>query len=89
MDFEICICAAVMAEDGSIYRGHRHGHAMQACRDAGKLLIADGKKQQGFITSENRYVSREMGRKLQEAAGIESADPEGYRYDILFSEDLY
>lgn len=44
---------------------------------------------EGFITSKNRYVSREEGKKLQEKAGIKSADKNGYRHKTLFSEDLY
>ena len=43
---------------------------------------------QGFITSKNRYVTRAEGLKLQKAAGIPSADPEGYGSE-LYSEDLY
>ena len=77
---------------------------MQAMRDemgwemTGKELhafyIGDGKNgggkmEQGFITSKNRYVSREEGRKLQDEAGIKSIDKDGYRYNTLFSEDLY
>ncbi len=85
---EVVVCSAVMASDGSIYRGHRHGHAMQAVRDEGKELMKD-ERQQGFITTNNRYVSREEGRKLQDRAGIPSADKDGYRGKTLFSEDLY
>jgi hypothetical protein len=98
MEKEICICAAVKAGN-KIWRGHRHGHAMQAMRDemswkmTGEQLydfyIGDNKMSQGFITSENRYVEREEGRKLQDAAGIKSADKNGYRANTLFSEDLY
>lgn len=87
-DPEIIICAAVKAEDGSIFRGHRHGDCMLTINRAG-LKLWPGIEQQGFITSRNRYVLREEGRKLQDAAGIPSADKEGYRYNTLFSEDLY
>jgi len=45
--------------------------------------------EQGFVTSKNRYVSREEGRSLQEAAGIKSAGKDGYRGNTLYSEDLY
>lgn len=85
---EICICAAVKTTSGRIIRGHRHG-------DCIKAIIARGLKPsgsidaQGFITSKNRYVTREVGRKLQDAAGIPSASPEGYMPGTLFSEDLY
>lgn len=61
---------------------------MQTARDMGKELI-ETNEQQGFITSRNRYVLREEARSLQEAAGLPSVDPGGYRYNILFSEDLY
>lgn len=85
---EFCICAAVKATDGSIYRGHRHGNCLEAIRQEGKEMERK-RDSQGFITSTGRYVDREEGRKLQDAAGIPSADKEGYRGDTLFSEDLY
>lgn len=85
---EICICAAVKTTTGLIIRGHRHSDALSAMRDRG-LTPDESHEAQGFITSYNRYVTREEGRKLQEAAGIPSADPEGYQGNTLFSEDLY
>lgn len=86
---EICICAAVKATDGTVVRGHRHGFCMQAIIYMGKQVDRRSEAQ-GFITSRNRYVTREDGRKLQDAAGIPSADlPDGYKGDTLFSEDLY
>ena len=95
MNKEICICAAIKWRN-KVWRGHRHGNCMQAMRD--ELSFIYNRKQmmklhlfknQGFVTSKNRYVSREEGRKLQEKAGIKSADKDGYRYKTLFSEDLY
>ena len=85
---EICICAAVKADNGTIYRGHRHGDCMILIHKEGKE-IGSKVDDQGFITSFNRFVSRSEGRKLQDKAGIPSADPEGYRGTTLFSEDLY
>ena len=86
---EICICAAVICTDGTVIRGHRH-------RDCFDTIIRKGKKiakfldAQGFITSKNRFVNREQGFKLQQAAGVKSANPEGYnKAGWLFSEDLY
>jgi len=90
MNKEIVICAAVKAENGRIFRGHRHGDAMRVCADHKlKLCMTSSQEQQGFITSKNRYVGREEGRILQDKAGIKSADEEGYRGTTLFSEDLY
>ena len=89
---EICICAAIrVKKDGKVIRGHRHADAIHAAMNEGYKLTELSFADQGFVTSKNRYVSREEGRKLQDAAGIKSADTEhpGYKGDTLFSEDLY
>ena len=85
---EICICAAVIAKDETIVRGHRHG-------DCFRTIIAmdkepkGGYKSQGFITSKNRYVDREEGARLQREAGIISVWTNQLIKNTLFSEDLY
>ena len=88
---EFVICAAIRTKEGKIYRGHRHSDAIHAAMDEGNKLIDLSFADQGFVTSRNRYVTREEGRKLQDAAGIKSADIEhpGYKGKTLFSEDLY
>lgn len=88
MKNEIVICAAVKTTKGRVIRGHRHGDCIKAIMARG-LKPSTSPNAQGFITSKNRYVTREQGRKLQDAAGIKSADPEGYRGTTLYSEDLY
>lgn len=85
---EICICAAVITENGLIIRGHRHSDCFSAILDRG-LKHKPGENAQGFITSTGRFVTRKEGRKLQEEAKIISIDPDGYRSDELYSEDLY
>ena len=85
---EFCICAAVKDESGAVIRGHRHGDCFVAIQNRGGK-ISKSIDSQGFVTSKNRFVTREEGRKLQEKAGIKSADPDGYRGNTLFSEDLY
>ncbi len=85
---EICICAAVIAEDGSVYRGHRHSDAFDTLV-RNKKKPKPGMKHQGFITSKNRYVGRDEGARLQREAGIKSVWVDGYVKDTLFSEDLY
>lgn len=90
MEKEICICAALKTASGVIIRGHRHGDCIQTAARMKKLTRHDVMdSEQGFITSKNRFVSRIVGRKLQDAAVIPSADKEGYRGKTLFSEDLY
>lgn len=88
---EIVICSAVRAKDGKIVRGHRHFDALRALQAIpGYEKERPGDKDQGFITSLNRYVSREEGYQIQVAAGIESHDKKNpYRGKRLYSEDLY
>jgi hypothetical protein len=85
--FEFCICAAIVAEDSRIFRGHRHSDALMAAGHAGTKgsSLADS---QGFITSTGRFVDRVEGARLQEAAGIVSIHTKRFT-DFLFSEDLY
>lgn len=85
---EVCICAAVVAADGQIIRCHRHADGLEALRRR-ELSLNGGADSQGFITSRGRYVGRQEGRKLQEAAWMASAAPKGYMLDTLMSEDLY
>lgn len=100
---EVCICAAIMWR-GRVWRGHRHGHAMEVMRQelgwnmTGKEIMRSHMfKNQGFVTSKNRYVGREEGLRLHKAAGIPSQAEQsekgkphaGYRNGLLFSEDLY
>ncbi len=96
-DKEICICAGVKI-NGEVFIGHRHGQALEVMREilnwrmTGKDMISYLHKHeaiQGFVTSRRRFVSRKVGRKLQNEARIKSADKDGYRYNTLFSEDLY
>lgn len=88
MEKEICICAAVKTECGQIIRGHRHADCFNYIF-YGEMDRLKEKDAQGFITSRNRFVNRLEGRKLQDEAGIKSADKEGYQGNTLFSEDLY
>ncbi len=85
---EIVICSAVKTTDGQIVRGHRHGDCIHTIYRM-NLVPDTAIEAQGFVTSSNRYVTRDEGRRLQDAAGIPSIAPEGYRGSTLFSEDLY
>ena len=96
-DKEIVICAAVRMPDGYIVRGHRHMDCIRTARGIPRYKdMADNYetphgKEQGFMTSRNRYVDRDEGLALQLAAGIESAAKahgDDYRGQ-LYSEDLY
>lgn len=88
-DKEIIICSAIeVLLDGRIIRGHRHCdcyHNLGQRKEYPPHVTC----LEGFITSRNRFVEREVAMVLQVLAGIQSADPGGYRGDILYSEDLY
>lgn len=87
---EFCICAAAVANDGRIIRGHRHNNCLATMAGMGlRLMNGPSEVTQGFITSTGRYVSRKAARALQESAGIASVADGGYRGDELYSEDLY
>lgn len=96
-DPEIVVCAAIRLPDGRIFRGHRHTDCIMTAKQVYEFTGRYGDarwhpsmcEDQGFITSRNRYVSREEALRLQLAAGIPSASPSGYRAGELFSEDLY
>lgn len=91
-DPEIAICAAVRMPDGYVVRGHRHSDCFYTI--SGIPRYQDPKifgREQGFVTSRNRFVSRVEACKLQVAAGIESvlSGAEAYLHGELYSEDLY
>lgn len=86
---EICICAAVICDDGEIIRGHRHGDCIRNMTERNKEIRKPSAHAQGFITSKNRFVDREEGMKLQNEAGIVSKWTGKPIKDLLFSEDLY
>lgn len=98
-DREIVICSAIKLPNGKIFRGHRHADCLRTAKafvdwnggvDPGEHhWHRSMSRDQGFITSRNRYVDREEAYKLQIAAGIRSVSPGGYRSETLFSEDLY
>ena len=88
---EVCICSAVRAKDGYIYRGQRHADALIGLQrmPAYKNERPHG-DDQGFITSHNRYVTRSEAYEIQKKAGIESVCPSGsYLHGECYSEDLY
>ena len=88
-DQEIVICSAVKSGDGLIVRGHRHCDCYHNFSLRPKYQAGMGIYEDGFITSRNRFVGREEALKIQILAGKKSNDPNGYRGNILYSEDLY
>jgi hypothetical protein len=83
---EVCICAAIRTNNGTVIVARRHGDIFKAMVKE-RIPKEDG--EQGFITSIGRFVDRREGYKLQHKAGIKSAAMEGYRGRELYSEDLY
>lgn len=88
---ELPACAALVRRQPNgfdlIVAGRRHGDCLSAINSAG-LLKQDW--EQGFMTTNGRFVSRLEALDLRLKAGLPSASPDGYRKQHgLFSEDLY
>jgi hypothetical protein len=87
---EIVICAAIKTRSGEIVRGHRHSDCIRTMVTMRLPKYRTDLDEQGFITSQNRFVGRVEGWHIQKSAGIESCKSGGYNSDKrLFSEDLY
>jgi len=85
---EICICAAVKTIDGRIARGHRHTDCYQVIfKEFESFTKAEDID--GFMTSENRFVDRFEGARLQREAGVVSVKTGKEVGARLSSDDLY
>lgn len=76
---KLVICSALKTRNGMIIKGHRHADCIRGASEITSLSRDDIiMGEQGFITSENKFVSRE------EAHQIHFGKP-----GKLFSEDIY
>lgn len=94
MSQELIICAAIRFKD-QIWRGHRHADAMRAMHDSlsftmsrKQMIKKHVNKDQGFITSLNRYVDRKEAFIIASNAGQISIGRKELSKE-LYSEDLY
>lgn len=74
---------------GIVFSGHRHGQCLYTkCAITGLRDCESGENEQGFLTSKNRFVSRQEALEiaLRENQVIDLSQIRG---DRLFSEDLY
>lgn len=74
---------------GLVFCGHRHAQCIYTkCSITGLRDCESGEEEQGFLTSKNRFVSREEALiiALRENQVIDLSQVRG---DRLFSEDLY
>lgn len=79
----------VNCETGLVFCGHRHAQCIYTkCSITGLRDCESGENEQGFLTSKNRFVTREEGLiiALRENQIIDLSQVRG---DRLFSEDLY
>ena len=74
---------------GVVFCGHRHGNCIYTkCAITGLRDAESGENEQGFLTSKNRFVSREEALQIAIKQN-QVLDIEQVRGDRLFSEDLY
>ena len=74
---------------GIVFCGLRHGQCIYSkCAITGLKDGESGENEQGFLTSKNRFVSREEALKIALSQN-QVIDLKEIRGDRLFSEDLY
>jgi len=74
---------------GLVFTGHRHGQCIYTkCAVTGLRDCESGEHEQGFLTSKNRFVSREEALiiALEQNQVLDLNEVRGNR---LYSEDLY
>lgn len=90
---EIIICAAVLYSNGKVFVGRAHYECFRAAHDANTYAFAKGYEEemareveQGFVTSERRFVGRRLALEIATANGqvVTKRPP----LDELNSEDL-
>lgn len=79
---EVIVCAAVRASNGKIVSGHRHNDAIRALQamDGYECEQPHG-EDQGFVTSNNRFVNRREAYRLHFP---DRAEPDELRSDNLY-----
>jgi hypothetical protein len=76
-------------DKGIVFCGLRHGQCIYSkCAITGLRDAESGENEQGFLTSKNRFVSREEGLQIALKQN-QVLDLNEIRGDRLFSEDLY
>ncbi len=96
---EKILCAAIWYKDwptpvhtvinvkGLVLCGHRHPHVIgQVSTIIGKRQAEMSEYEQGFLTSQNRFVDRQEGAMIAIMAKQVSGD---FNNITLYSEDLY
>lgn len=83
MDKEIIICSAVLLDDGKMLYCRCHADCLVAL----KTFYKSKEKQQGFVTSLNRFVDRKEARRI--AIKAFQCKTKTLRDNELLSEDLY
>lgn len=105
MNKETILCAAIWYKDleqgyfqpvnidkGLVVCGYRHASCvavMSVLAGLRSVEVEAGNMVQGFLTSKHRFVDRKEAQIIHKKTIGESHDPDGYRGEELFSEDLY
>lgn len=81
------IKSAIKYPNGKIFTGKRHNNCFEEAWKKNEPLPKKGSREQGFMTSENKFVSREEAAKI----ALRNGQVEKLKFSEtrLFSEDLY
>lgn len=86
---EVIKHAAVKSKTGMIILGKCHADCFDLARNTG-IKMSKNPKDQGFITSKDRFVSRRLAAIIAKRAGqLESPRKSGRKVTYLFSEDIW
>lgn len=88
---ERIVGVAIRRRDGlilSLPAPHRHGCLFRRIWHFAMRAVWPQRSEQGFTTSEGRFVGRTEGRRIAEASGQFKRDG-GCTLNELFSEDLW
>ncbi len=86
---ETIVCSAIR-KDGKIWTGLRHNNCILSYFEEAGKQFGGAERNQGFMTSLDRYVDRREGYRIAKAAGqLEGRKKNGSNQPILYSEDLW
>lgn len=87
---EVVLISAIKLQDGNIICGYRHSDCIDIANEYVAQSINRNNCICGFMTSKNRFVSREEAFKIAKRQNqIWHKLHEGVEENILVSEDLY
>lgn len=81
------VCAAIKAEDGTIFKGWRHCYILQEVLKSGFSRRSVHSANQGFMDDQGNWLDRETA--AQHALDCGQVEKLKYQQHLIFSEELW